>query len=77
MFSIGILIVPAKRRRGLALAALRQITSIYFETGFALCRNFVAPENAASIRLHKRAGFTLTGRTAVDGKAALVFEKRA
>lgn len=77
VFSIGILIVPAKRKQGLALAALREITSIYFETGFALCRNFVAPENAASIRLHERAGFTLTGRTAVDGKAALVFEKRA
>ena len=76
-FSIGILIVPAKRRQGLALEALRQIAAVYFDAGFALCRNFVAPENAASIRLHERAGFARAGSASIDGKPALIFEKRA
>ncbi|WP_346026654.1 GNAT family N-acetyltransferase [Beduinella massiliensis] len=76
-FSIGILIVPAKRRQGLALEALRQIAAAYFDAGFALCRNFVAPENAASIRLHERAGFARAGSASIDGKPALIFEKRA
>ena len=57
IFSLGILIVPAMRRRGLALEALNQITRMYFDRGFKACVDQVEAANVASIRLHERAGF--------------------
>lgn len=75
VFSLGILIVPPLRRRGLARQALCSAVDLYFQRGFTLCRNFVSAQNEASIRLHERCGFLCTGTQQRDGQTVLVFEK--
>ena len=75
IFSLGILIVPAMRRRGLALQALNQITQMYFDRGFKACVNHVAADNIASIRLHERAGFMWEAESLTAAQRVLTFKK--
>ena len=60
-FSYGIAVAGAMRRRGVASSA----------RGFAVCAVQIAPDNAASLALHRRLGFAETGRST----AAVTMEK--
>ena len=56
-FSYGILVVPALRGRGVARDALSQLLALMRTRGFARAVVSVAPENAASLALHRALGF--------------------
>lgn len=76
-FSVGLLIVPSLRGRGLGPLALGLTVRRYFTAGFSLCRDFVAPDNGPSIRMHEKAGFVPAGEAQAQGRRALVYELRA
>lgn len=61
-FSYGILVVPALRGRGVAREALARLFALMREKGFARAVVSVAPDNAASLALHRRLGFAEIGR---------------
>ena len=74
-FSVGLLIVPALRGRGLGPQALGLTARRYFAAGCSRGRDFDAPDNAASIRMHEKAGFVPAGEA--RDRRALVYELRA
>ena len=61
----------AMRRRGVASSALPLLFAAMKARGFAVCVVQIAPDNAASLALHRRLGFAETGRSA----AAVTMEK--
>lgn len=70
-FSYGIAVSGAMRRRGVASSALPMLFAAMKARGFAVCAVQIAPDNAASLALHRRLGFAETGRSA----AAVTMEK--
>lgn len=70
-FSYGIAVAGAMRRRGVASSALPLLFAAMKARGFAVCAVQIAPDNAASLALHRRLGFAETGRSA----AAVTMEK--
>ena len=70
-FSYGIAVSGAMRRRGVASSALPLLFAAMKARGFAVCAVQIAPDNAASLALHRRLGFAETGRRA----AAVTMEK--
>lgn len=70
-FSYGIAVSKAMRRRGIASAALPLLFETMKARGFSVCAVQIAPDNAASLALHRKLGFVQTGRNA----QALTMEK--
>jgi len=59
---VGCCLVPGARGRGIATDALRRLTDWAFASlGLGRVQVFVAPENAAALRLAQRAGFRREG----------------
>ena len=56
-FSYGILVVPALRGQGVARSALEQLFALMRARGFARAVVSIAPDNAASLALHRALGF--------------------
>lgn len=62
-FMLGIGILPEHRQNGYASEAIRLLLNFYFyEMRYQKCHSMVFSFNAASIRLHERAGFVLEAR---------------
>ncbi len=70
-FSYGIAVAPDKRNRGVARAALPLLYAFMKDRGFARAVVTIAPQNAASLALHRALGFEETGRS----DAAITMEK--
>ena len=52
------------RRRGVASSALMLLFETMKSRGFTACVVQIAPDNAASLALHRKLGFVQTGRNA-------------
>lgn len=63
-FSYGVAVSKAMRRRGIASAALPLLFENMKARGFTACVVQIAPDNAASLALHRKLGFVQTGRNA-------------
>ena len=63
-FSYGIAVSREMRRQGIASSALPLLFDIMRMRGFSVCVVQIAPENTASLALHRKLGFTQTGRDA-------------
>lgn len=63
-FSYGVAVSKAMRRRGVASSALMLLFETMKARGFSVCAVQIAPENAASLALHRKLGFVQTGRNA-------------
>ena len=63
-FSYGIAVSKAMRRRGIASAALPLLFETMKARGSTACVVQIAPDNAASLALHRKLGFVQTGRNA-------------
>ena len=63
-FSYGVAVSKAMRRRGIASAALPLLFETMKARGFSVCVVQIAPDNAASLALHRKLGFVHTGRNA-------------
>lgn len=63
-FSYGVAVSKAIRRRGIASAALPLLFETMKARGFSACVVQIAPDNAASLALHRKLGFVQTGRNA-------------
>ena len=61
-FSYGIAITPSLRRRGIAGAALPLLFERMKRLGFQHAVAQVAPENAASLALHRSLGFEVASK---------------
>ena len=59
-FSYGIAIAKGMRRKGIARAALPLLFERMQQLGFARAVVQIAPDNAASLALHRSLGFILT-----------------
>lgn len=63
-FSYGVAVSKAMRRRGITSAALPLLFEAMKSRGFTACVVQIAPDNAASLALHRKLGFVQTGRNA-------------
>ena len=63
-FSYGVADSKAKRRRGVASSARRLLFETMNSRGFTAGVGQIAPDNAASLALHRKLGFVQTGRNA-------------
>ena len=63
-FSYGVAVSGDMRRRGIASAALPLLFETMKARGFTACVVQIAPDNAASLALHRKLGFVQTGRNA-------------
>ena len=63
-FSYGVAVSKPMRRRGIASAALPLLFETMKARGFSACVVQIAPDNAASLALHRKLGFVQTGRNA-------------
>lgn len=63
-FSYGVAVSKAMRRRGVASSALMLLFETMKSRGFTACVVQIAPDNAASLALHRKLGFVQTGRNA-------------
>lgn len=63
-FSYGVAVSKAMRKRGIASAALPLLFETMKARGFTACVVQIAPDNAASLALHRKLGFVQTGRNA-------------
>ena len=63
-FSYGIVVSGDMRRHGIASAALPLLFETMKARGFSVCAVQIAPDNAASLALHRKLGFVQTGRNA-------------
>lgn len=63
-FSYGVAVSKAMRKRGIASAALPLLFETMKARGFTVCAVQIAPDNAASLALHRKLGFVQTGRNA-------------
>ena len=70
-FSYGVAVSGDMRRHGIASAALPLLLDTMKARGFTRCIVQIAPDNVASLGLHRKLGFVETGR---DG-AAVRMEK--
>ena len=57
----SVYVAPARHRRGIAAALLDALSSSAESAGIWTIQSAVFPENAASLRLHERAGFRVVG----------------
>ena len=71
-FSYGIAVSPPMRRRGAAAAALHLLFARMKAMGFSRAVVQIAPDNDASLRLHRSLGFALCGE---DTGGALILSK--
>ena len=71
VFSYGIAVAPALRRRGVARGALSLLLDGMRGRGFTRAVVRIAPDNAASLALHASLGFLCTG----EEEGALVLER--
>ena len=62
VFSCGIAVIRTMRRRGVARRALLLLFREMADRGFTKCAAYIAPDNGASLALHRSIGFTETGR---------------
>lgn len=63
-FSYGVAVSGNMRRHGIASAALPLLFETMKARGFSVCVVQIAPDNAASLALHRKLGFVQTGRNA-------------
>ena len=63
-FSYGVAVSGDMRRHGIASAALPLLFETMKARGFSVCAVQIAPDNAASLALHRKLGFIQTGRNA-------------
>ena len=63
-FSYGVAVSEDMRRHGIASAALPLLFETMKARGFTACVVQIAPDNAASLALHRKLGFVQTGRNA-------------
>lgn len=63
-FSYGVAVSGDMRRHGIASAALPLLFETMKARGFTACAVQIAPDNAASLALHRKLGFVQTGRNA-------------
>lgn len=70
LFSYGIAVAPHMRQKGVAKAALALLFDAMKQRGFVQVLVQIAPDNTASLALHRSLGFQQTG-TSGD---ALIFE---
>lgn len=70
---IGYTVAPAYARQGYAGEAVRALLAWLSQHGYRVARADVAPENAASVALLRKLGFTQVG---TDGEGDLRFEMR-
>ena len=63
-FSYGVAVSGDMRRHGIASAALPLMFETMKARGFTVCAVQIAPDNAASLALHRKLGFVQTGRNA-------------
>ena len=63
-FSYGVAVSGDMRRHGIASAALPLLFETMKARGFSACVVQIAPDNAASLALHRKLGFVQTGRNA-------------
>ena len=63
-FSYGVAVSGDMRRRGVASSALMLLFETMKSRGFTACVVQIAPDNAASLALHRKLGFVQTGRNA-------------
>ena len=63
-FSYGVAVTETKRCRGVASSALTQLFALMKSRGFTEVFVTVAPDNAASLALHRALGFAETARSA-------------
>lgn len=63
-FSYGVAVSGDMRRRGVASSALMLLFETMKARGFTACVVQIAPDNAASLALHRKLGFVQTGRNA-------------
>lgn len=63
-FSYGVAVSGNMRRHGIASAALPLLFETMKARGFTVCAVQIAPDNAASLALHRKLGFVQTGRNA-------------
>jgi len=61
-FSYGVAVTETKRRQGVARTALPLLFAYMKGRGFTAVQVQVAPQNAASLALHRALGFTETTR---------------
>lgn len=61
-FSYGIAIAPHMRSKGIAKAALPLLFDVMKQKGFARAVVQIAPDNTASLALHRALGFVLTSQ---------------
>lgn len=61
-FSYGIAVSKEMRRRGVASSALPLLLDTMKARGFTRCIVQIAPDNAASLGLHRKLGFVEIGR---------------
>ncbi|MFR3405520.1 MAG: N-acetyltransferase family protein [Christensenellales bacterium] len=71
-FSYGVAVSGDMRRRGVASSALMLLFETMKSRGFTACVVQIAPDNAASLALHRKLGFVQTGRNA----QAVTIERR-
>lgn len=75
---VSIAVASAARGRGLAARLLSETCGAScVALGAARARGYVFPDNHASIRAFKKAGFAHAGLATVDGRACVVFEREA
>lgn len=75
VFSYGIAIARAMRRRGVAHEAITQLLSRYAAQGFSRCIVEVYADNEASLLLHAKLGFAQTSRFLKDGRETVRLER--
>lgn len=63
-FSYGVAVSGDMRRRGVASSALMLLFETMKSRGFTACVVQIAPDNAASLALHRKLGFVQTGQNA-------------
>lgn len=63
-FSYGIAVSGDMRRSGVASSALMLLYETMKSRGFSVCAVQIAPDNVASLALHRKLGFVQTGRNA-------------
>lgn len=76
-FSYGVAVSGDMRRRGVASSALMLLFETMKSRGFTACVVQIAPDNAASLALHRKLGFVQTGRNAqavTNGKGVISAE---
>lgn len=75
VFSYGIAIACALRRRSIAREAIAQLLARYAAQGFVRCAVEIYADNAASLALHANLGFAEMKRFIKDGRETVRMER--